>query len=72
MKTTIIGIGYIGLPTSVIIANRNNRVFSIDINKNLVSEINNDNNFEAGLKSLLNSVIKELCHMPIKAVFTLL
>ena len=61
MKTTIIGLGYIGLPTSVIIANRNNRVFGIDINKNLVSEINNNKliTFEPGLKSLLNSVIKK-------------
>ena len=62
MKTTIIGLGYIGLPTSVIIANRNNRVFGIDINKNLVSEINNNKliTFEPGLKSLLNSVIKKI------------
>ena len=41
MKTVcILGLGYIGLPTSVLLANSGYRVFGVDIKKEIVKKIN--------------------------------
>lgn len=40
MVVSVIGLGYIGLPTAVILASNNIKVFGIDINKSVVSSIN--------------------------------
>ncbi len=40
MKITILGLGYIGLPTGALIASKNIKVFGYDVNKEVVSSIN--------------------------------
>ena len=61
MKNTVsvIGLGYIGLPTSVVIANKHIRVFGFDVNEQLVKQINENtlNSLEDGLNEMLNNVV---------------
>jgi UDP-N-acetyl-D-mannosaminuronic acid dehydrogenase len=40
MKITVIGLGYIGLPTASLIANRGFQVVGVDVNQNVVETIN--------------------------------
>jgi UDP-N-acetyl-D-mannosaminuronic acid dehydrogenase len=40
MKVTVIGLGYIGLPTAAVIASRGINVVGIDINKHVVDTVN--------------------------------
>lgn len=60
-KITVIGLGYIGLPTSVLIASTGKEVLGFDINEKLVSEINsgisaiNEDDFKTLLVQTLNS-----------------
>ena len=42
-KVSIIGLGYIGLPTAAIISNREIVTFGIDINDDVVDTVNNGN-----------------------------
>ena len=37
----VIGLGYIGLPTAALLANKGYNVFGVDLNENVVSTINN-------------------------------
>ena len=39
-KVCVIGLGYIGLPTAVLIASRGYKVTGVDINKTIVKNIN--------------------------------
>lgn len=39
MKITVIGLGYIGLPTAVMFANHNQKVFGVDINDSVVEAL---------------------------------
>lgn len=60
-KITVIGLGYIGLPTSVLIASTGKEVLGFDVNEKLVSEINsgisaiNEDDFKTLLVQTLNS-----------------
>ena len=38
---SVIGLGYIGLPTAALLANKGFRVFGVDVNEVAVSLINN-------------------------------
>lgn len=59
MKICFIGLGYIGLPTAVVVANNGFKVFGIDIDQDLVNNINSKkiDIVELGLKQQLNKVI---------------
>ena len=43
MIVSVIGLGYIGLPTAAVIASRDIKVFGYDVNANVVNKINSDN-----------------------------
>ena len=53
IKVTVVGLGYIGLPTAAVIASKNIKVFGYDINEKVVSKVNKRN-------SLLNLVLNLL------------
>lgn len=40
-KITVIGLGYIGLPTAAVVASKNKKVIGVDINKSIIETINN-------------------------------
>jgi UDP-N-acetyl-D-mannosaminuronic acid dehydrogenase len=40
MKICVLGLGYIGLPTSLLLANAGNTVLGVDINNNIVEKLN--------------------------------
>ena len=42
-KISVIGLGYIGLPTASVIASKGKRVIGIDISKDIVETINDGN-----------------------------
>ena len=58
-KVCVIGLGYIGLPTAAIIADKGIEVIGVDINEELLESIRNGeiNEEEPGLKSIVNEVI---------------
>ena len=59
----VIGLGYIGLPTAVVLAEAGHKVLGVDVNKTIVDKINKGNVhiFEPGLEdSLRNAVINGL------------
>ncbi len=59
LKVTIIGLGYIGLPTAAIIARSGSQVYGVDINQRLIDEISSATvRFEEdGLGELINQQI---------------
>lgn len=54
MKICVIGLGYIGLPTSLLLANAGHRVLGVDINSRIVETLNNNKLpfTESGLEEL--------------------
>lgn len=60
-KISVIGLGYIGLPTSAILANAGFEVSGIDINENVVNTVNNgeihfkEHNLDKYVKDAVNS-----------------
>ena len=59
MKVSVIGLGYIGLPTSILLAKSGKQVLGVDINKDYLKKINN-NKFiskEKNLEKYLNEVL---------------
>ena len=56
----ILGLGYIGLPTSVLLANSGFRVFGVDIKEEIVKNINESQSHftEPGLDICLKKAIK--------------
>lgn len=72
-KITVVGLGYIGLPTSVLIASTGKKVLGFDINEKLVSKINsgiseiNENDFKELLLQTLDSGTFEASHKPSSA-----
>jgi UDP-N-acetyl-D-mannosaminuronic acid dehydrogenase len=60
LKVITIGLGYIGLPTSVLIANQGIKVIGIDINKEIVNSLNKGqiHIVEPELQSDFSSVLK--------------
>ena len=61
MNVSIIGLGYIGLPTAALLATKGVEVLGVDINHNVVDMINEGKSpiVEAGLESILSEVVKE-------------
>ena len=55
----VIGLGYIGLPTAALIANKGFEVFGIDINEDIVLKINKNeiHIVEDGLKTYVKSAV---------------
>ena len=60
---SIIGLGYIGLPTASILASKKIKVIGVDINKKIVNTVNRGKTHikEKGLDKLVNKVVKEGC-----------
>ena len=58
-NVSIIGLGYIGLPTAGIVASKKIRVYGLDINEDAVSTINKGNIHikEPKLASLIKKVV---------------
>ena len=55
----VIGLGYIGLPTAALLANKNFNVVGVDVNEKIVSNLNNGKIHiaEAGLDSFVQSAL---------------
>ncbi len=60
-KITIVGLGYIGLPTAAMLASKNKRVTGVDINKSVIDTINKGNIHivEPQLASLVSRAVKD-------------
>ncbi len=58
---SVIGLGYIGLPTAAVLASKGNLVHGIDINEEVVSTINSGrvHIFEPGLEALVHKEVNE-------------
>ena len=58
-KISLIGLGYIGLPTAAMFALQGKHVIGVDINATLVNAVNNANlhTYESGLQDILSLVI---------------
>ena len=69
----VVGLGYIGLPTAIILAQLGNKVCGVDINSEIVSKVNKGflHFEEPGLEKLLIQVIKDgflsACSKPVEA-----
>lgn len=61
MKVTVIGLGYIGLPTCLVLAHNNFEVIGIDINHDVVNKINNaePHIVEPGIDVLLTEAVND-------------
>ena len=59
MKVSIIGLGYIGLPTGALIASKGINVLGIDINKDIVDKVNQAelHFYEPDLDKLIKKVV---------------
>lgn len=59
LKVSMIGLGYIGLPTAALIASNNIHVYGVDINKNVVETINKGqiHIVEPGLEELVHKTV---------------
>ena len=60
-KICIIGLGYIGLPTALIINDKNYQVVGVDINSNLIENLkkNRIHLDEKGIKDYFSSSVKK-------------
>lgn len=60
MKVCVVGMGYIGLPTALVLADAGHQVLGYDLNDVVVSEINKGNTriIEKGISGLLKKVVK--------------
>ena len=60
MKISVIGLGYVGLPTAVILANAGHQVVGVDINPNIIETINagDIHIVEPGLKEKVKKLTK--------------
>lgn len=60
MKVSVIGLGYIGLPTAILLAKSGKKVLGIDIDKEYLTRINNNNilSKEENLNKYLGEVIQ--------------
>ncbi len=61
MKVSVIGLGYIGLPTAAVIASKDIKVFGFDVNENVVNKINSGHChiIEPGLDDLVNTKVNK-------------
>ena len=57
---SVVGLGYIGLPTAAVLASQKNKVVGIDINQDTVDVINSGkvHIVEPGLDAIVNGVVK--------------
>ena len=60
MKACFIGLGYIGLPTAIIAANRGIEIVGVDLNPSIVKQTNSGKSHivEAGLQELLHNAVR--------------
>ncbi len=60
-KISVLGLGYIGLPTAILLASKYSEVIGVDVNEDLVRSINkNEHSIEEdGFNDLLNKAISE-------------
>lgn len=60
-KVSVIGLGYVGLPTAAIIASKGLKVFGVDVKREVVEIINKGNIHivESDLEGLVNYVVKQ-------------
>ncbi|TCN05303.1 UDP-N-acetyl-D-mannosaminuronic acid dehydrogenase [Bacillus sp. BK006] len=60
MKTCILGLGYIGLPTALMFANHQTEVHGVDINTDIIKKLNSKklHIYEPGLEGLLTKAIQ--------------
>lgn len=60
-KICVVGLGYIGLPTSVMFANNGFHVHGVDVNESVIDQLSRGevHIIEPGLKELLNSAIEK-------------
>ncbi len=60
-KITVVGLGYIGLPTAAVIAKKGLNVLGYDINKKVIESLNKGEIIieEPGLKELVKEVVKD-------------
>jgi UDP-N-acetyl-D-mannosaminuronic acid dehydrogenase len=68
---SVIGLGYVGLPTAVVFASKGFTVISVDVDTNKVKAVNDGECYihEPGLAELLrNAVSKDLLRATIDAV----
>jgi len=58
---SVVGLGYIGLPTAAMLASRRTRVIGVDVNKHAVDTINQGkiHIIEPGLDSIVRDVVRE-------------
>jgi len=63
MKITIVGLGYIGLPTAAILASKGNNVVGLDIDQKVVETVNSGSVHivEPGLESITREVVENGC-----------
>lgn len=61
MIIQFIGLGYIGLPTAVLVASKKMEVYGVDINEKVVEAVNSGTThiFEPGLNELLKTVVSD-------------
>ena len=61
MKCSVIGLGYIGLPTAALLASKGHKVIGVDINKEVISTISDGkiHIIEKGLEKLVFETIKD-------------
>ena len=60
MKICVLGLGYIGLPTALLLANAGNEVIGVDTNNKIIEKLNNGKIpfEEPGIKELLRNAMK--------------
>ena len=60
MKVVTIGLGYIGLPTAAVLANKGYKVTGVDINNQVIKNLKNGkvHIVEKGLENIFKEVIK--------------
>ena len=65
-KICVLGLGYIGLPTAVVLAGRGYKVVGMDTNENVVNMLNEGkvHIFEPGLDILIKATIKDKVFTP--------
>lgn len=61
MKICVLGMGYIGLPTALLIANNSNHVIGVDINKSIIANLTDGRMpfEEKGFQELLSKAIEQ-------------
>ena len=58
---SVIGLGYIGLPTAAMFASKEKKVIGVDVNQNLLASINAGaiNTLEPGLETIISDAVKK-------------